>query len=65
MFSKFERMTTNEVAKLIGITVDTLAVWRCRGRGPRYTKIPGVRGFYLKSDVEAWFATGTVRAGGR
>lgn len=52
-------LSNNEAAALIGITPNTLRFWRCKGRGPQYTKLndskqAGVR--YDLADIEAWKA---------
>jgi predicted DNA-binding transcriptional regulator AlpA len=45
--------TQEEAAVIIGVKPSTLAMWRHKGRGPRYLKI-GRSCFYLESDIEAW-----------
>ncbi len=42
-----------EVGEFLGISINTLAAWRCAGVGPRFMKI-GRRIKYRASDVEAW-----------
>jgi len=32
-----------EAAKLLKVTVGTLAVWRTNGKGPKYTKAGGIK----------------------
>lgn len=51
-------MTSREVAALLGISVGTLANWRCASTGPRAVagrSTGGVR--YHAADVEAWILT--------
>jgi hypothetical protein len=45
--------TQEEAAVIIGVKPTTLAMWRHKGRGPRYLKI-GRSCFYLESDLESW-----------
>jgi hypothetical protein len=45
--------TQEEAATIIGVKPTTLAMWRHKGRGPRYLKI-GRSCFYRESDIEAW-----------
>jgi predicted DNA-binding transcriptional regulator AlpA len=45
--------TQEEAAVIIGVKPSTLAMWRHKGRGPRYLKI-GRSCFYRPSDIEAW-----------
>ena len=52
-------LTHKEAAALIGVTEATLRFWRCKGRGPQFTKLSdakqaGVR--YDLADIEAWKA---------
>lgn len=52
-------LTHKEAASLIGVTEATLRFWRCKGKGPRFTKLSdakqaGVR--YDLADIEAWKA---------
>lgn len=48
-------LTTAQVSNMLGITVRTLANWRCAGTGPRAVagrSTGGVR--YHAADVQAW-----------
>jgi predicted DNA-binding transcriptional regulator AlpA len=45
--------TQEEAAVLIGVKPTTLAMWRHKGKGPRYLKI-GRSCFYRVSDIETW-----------
>jgi predicted DNA-binding transcriptional regulator AlpA len=46
-------LTETEAAKLLGLKNQTLALWRCRRKGPKYVKMTkGVR--YFLSDIHAW-----------
>lgn len=42
---------TREAAEMLGFSPMTLAVWRCKGRGPKWHKIGG-RVKYRLSDIE-------------
>jgi predicted DNA-binding transcriptional regulator AlpA len=46
--------TQEEAAAIIGVKPTTLAMWRHKGRGPRYLKV-GRSCFYRESDIESWF----------
>ena len=43
-----------ELSSRIGISVQTLARWRCEGRGPGYIKIGSRRVAYPAEAVNAW-----------
>lgn len=57
-----EKLTSPQVARLIGIDNSTLGQWRKDGRGPRFSQGPGEHARYLKSDVLAYLAA--VQKGG-
>ena len=44
---------TSDPALALIATPGTLAVWRCHGKGPRYTRF-GNRILYLGVDLNAW-----------
>lgn len=46
--------TPRTVAKLLGVSVDTLADWRVRGEGPVFIKMGGRLVAYCPADVTAW-----------
>jgi predicted DNA-binding transcriptional regulator AlpA len=53
-------LSTAMVAETLGVAVQTLAAWRCAGRGPKFVKLgtgTGARIAYRESDVEAWVAS--------
>lgn len=54
-----ELLTTKEIASLpvCPVKAHTLAVWRSRGRGPKYIKRNG-RVYYRRVDFEAWINEG-------
>lgn len=45
-------LTTDEAARLLGLTAGQLAVWRQRGVGPSYLKIDGWRVRYESTAIE-------------
>ena len=53
MAAPVRRLTTEEVAELLGVGVTTLRDWRREGRGPRYWQ-EGAVIRYRETDVEAW-----------
>ena len=56
----FERINPKEAAKILGVSVDTLAVWRCTKRYPlTYIKM-GRKVFYRASDLEKFIESRTV-----
>lgn len=55
-------LTSTEAAALIGVRPQTLAAWRCLGRGPSYVKLsPGRYGriLYNLNDLEEWLTSRT------
>jgi len=44
---------TREAAQYLGVSPGTLEVWRCKGRGPRYSKLGKVV-VYDPSDLDAF-----------
>lgn len=51
-------MTVPELAEMLGIPVNTLYGWRCRGEGPPGYRI-GRYVRYRRSAVETWLETQT------
>ncbi|EGL55725.1 hypothetical protein MAMP_02719 [Methylophaga aminisulfidivorans MP] len=52
-------ITAQDAAKLLNISVGTLANWRCRGEGPVPTKI-GKSVRYALEDIKEFIAKGRV-----
>lgn len=48
-----EYMTSREAAALLRVAPQTLALWRCRRKGPPWVK-PGGRVLYRREAVLAW-----------
>lgn len=44
-------LNTSQAAEYLGLKKGTLEVWRCHGRGPRYSKL-GSRVVYSKEDLD-------------
>ena len=54
-----KKLSTNEAAAFLGVQPCTLEVWRCKKRGPKYSKL-GSRVMYDQQDLENWFASRSV-----
>lgn len=54
-----QKLSTEEAAVYLGIRPNTLEVWRCKHKGPRYSKI-GTRVLYDVDDLEAFFTARAV-----
>jgi hypothetical protein len=50
------RMTPKDAATYCGLSVKTLAIYRCQGVGPIFVKRGRV--FYFKDDLDAWMING-------
>ncbi len=48
------RLSCAQAAALLRVPVRTLERWRSHRHGPKHFHPPGMRPFYLKSDVEDW-----------
>ena len=53
------KLNTQEAAAYLGIRPNTLEVWRCKHRGPKYSKI-GSRVLYALEDLETFFTARAV-----
>lgn len=51
-----DTLTSAEAALLLGITPETLAAWRHRGKSPRFTRTGHRTVTYTREDVEAFIA---------
>jgi len=45
-----------EASRVLRVAVQTLARWRCEGRGPAFVRISGNRVFYRPEDLDAFLA---------
>lgn len=50
-----EKMTGRQTAEFLGVSRETVRLWRRMSRGPAYEKIGG-RYFYDVRDVQSWLA---------
>ena len=55
---KYEFLTERQTAKLLGLAVRTLQLWRYQKRGPRYVKLGGAVRYRLE-DLERFIEAGT------
>ncbi len=60
MFQDDKFYCTDDPALLVIGSRQTLAHWRCQGRGPAYSKA-GRRVLYAGSELNLWIAAQTVR----
>jgi excisionase family DNA binding protein len=51
-------LTTEDVAALLGCSVDTVRRMRRKGQGPRYVVLTGGSVRYFKDSVDEWIAAG-------
>lgn len=54
-----QKLNTQEAAQFLGLQANTLEVWRCQKRGPKYSKV-GRRVLYDINDLEAYFTANSV-----
>jgi hypothetical protein len=54
-----QKLNTVEAAAYLGLQPNTLEIWRCRHRGPRYSKL-GARVVYDRDDLEAFFTAKAI-----
>ena len=57
--SRKPKLNTHEAAAYLGVKPNTLEVWRCKHRGPKYAKL-GSRIVYDLDDLDAFFAARSV-----
>lgn len=57
--STSQKLSTKEAAAYLNVKPNTLEIWRCHHKGPRYAKI-GTRVVYDLEDLEAFFASRAV-----
>ncbi len=51
-----QKLNTQEAAAYLGLKPNTLEVWRCKHKGPRYSKL-GTRVIYDLEDLESFFTS--------
>ncbi len=49
-----KKLTPEEAAAFLGVKSSTLAAWRHKKKGPRYSKL-GSKVMYDQDDLETWF----------
>ena len=59
-----QKLNTQEAAAYLGIQPNTLEVWRCKHKGPRYAKL-GTRVLYDKADLDEFFASRSIETLGK
>ena len=64
MIDPAELISDKEAATKLHVKPQTLAAWRCEGRGPNWCKI-GRRVYYRLSDLQTWLATQVHKPEGR
>jgi excisionase family DNA binding protein len=57
-------LTPTEAARYLGVSADTLSVWRCVGRYALPYIKTGSRVRYRREDLDAWLAKRTRGGGG-
>lgn len=55
-----QKMNTQQAAAYLGLQPNTLEVWRCKHKGPRYSKL-GTRVLYDRADLDTFFAACVVQ----
>jgi excisionase family DNA binding protein len=51
-------LSTKSAAALLGLGTSTLELWRAKGKGPAWVKLPGAGGAvrYNRAELESWLA---------
>jgi hypothetical protein len=57
--SKRPKFNTQEAAAYLGVRPNTLEVWRCKHRGPKYAKL-GTRVLYDPDDLDDYYAARSI-----
>ena len=57
--SKKPKLNTHEAAEYLGVRPNTLEVWRCKHRGPKYAKL-GSRIVYDLDDLDDYYSARTI-----
>lgn len=53
---ELELLTPQEVAALLGVSLDTVSQWRFRRTGPPFIRVGNRFVRYVRADVDAWLA---------
>ncbi len=54
------RLDAKNAALYCGLSVKTMAIKRCQGKGPTYVKLGRI--FYFKDDLDSWMSKGRVNS---
>lgn len=54
-----QKLNTQEAAAYLGVQPNTLEVWRCKNKGPRYYKL-GTRVIYDRDDLDAFLDSKSI-----
>jgi hypothetical protein len=54
------RMTANSAARYIGVSEQTLALWRVLGKGPAFVSTGRI--YYFKDAIDEWLADRTFKS---
>ena len=54
-----QKLNTQQAAAYLGLKPNTLEIWRCQHRDPKYAKL-GSRIVYDPDDLEAFFAARSI-----
>lgn len=57
--TKVRKFSNKEAAEYLGVKENTLEIWRCKHKGPRYSKL-GTRVLYDLDDLEEFFKARAV-----
>ena len=49
-------LTSEQAAEMLGISVQTLRTWRCKGNSPQYVRFGGLKSRcrYREEDINKW-----------
>ena len=54
-----ELLSTRQVAALLHVQPQTLAVWRAQGRGPSYVAVSSRKVLYRRAEIDRYLASRT------
>lgn len=60
--SKSEYVRPEEAAEFLGVSVQTLANWRCDGRGPDFYRAGTRKVLYHRDELRAWVKSTRARS---
>jgi predicted DNA-binding transcriptional regulator AlpA len=53
-------LDTKELSKMLGVTTNTLQIWRHEGKGPKYLKLSRRAVRYKEQDVLNWMESTAI-----